>query len=342
VDPITQGALGAAASMVLLHQRAPFSAWKLAGMGMMGGMAADLDVLIKSSTDPLLAIEYHRHFTHSLAFVPVGGAIAALPWLLDKAVRARFAWAVIATTTGYATHGLLDACTTYGTLLFWPFSDARVNLRWISVVDPLFTVPLLVGVLIAARHRQTRWAGLGLLWATLYMGLGAFQHWRASTLQRALVQVRGHMLDRGQVFPTFMNNTAWRSVYQSGGRYYVDKLRVTLTGRACATPGTSVPLLDNPVAAGSKPEMLHPASERAHRLIRWFSDGWVALDPEDPSVIGDLRYSFSPTEVLPIWGVRIQNTTGAVEWVNNRSRRAIGLGDLVALVTTDGAGHRCF
>ena len=310
-------------------------------MGALGGMAADLDVLIKSSTDPLLAIEYHRHFTHSLAFIPVGGAMAALPWLLDKAARAHLAWAVLVSTTGFATHGLLDACTTYGTLLFWPFSETRVSLRWISVVDPSFTIPLLIGVIAAARSRQARWARFGLLWATLYMGLGAFQNWRASTLQHELAQVRGHSIERGQVFPMFMNNVAWRSIYQSAGRYHIDKLRLTWNGRACATPGTSVQVLDDPLE-GPELQTLHPASKRAHRLIRWFSLGWVALDPEDPSVIGDLRYSFSPTEAVPIWGVRIDNTNGEVEWVNNRSRRGLAIGDLVALVATDGPGHQCF
>ena len=84
MDPVTQGALGAAASVALLGRRSPVSAPALAAMGWLGGMAADLDVLIRSSSDPLLAIEYHRHFTHSLAFVPLGGLIVALPWLLRK------------------------------------------------------------------------------------------------------------------------------------------------------------------------------------------------------------------------------------------------------------------
>ena len=42
---------------------------------------------------------------------------------------------------GYATHGLLDSCTSYGTQLFWPFSDVRVAWDTMSIVDPLFTVP---------------------------------------------------------------------------------------------------------------------------------------------------------------------------------------------------------
>jgi membrane-bound metal-dependent hydrolase YbcI (DUF457 family) len=54
-----------------------------------------------------------------------------------------------AATAGYATHGLLDASTTYGTLFFWPFTDMRVAWNAISIVDPLFTLVLLLGVALA-------------------------------------------------------------------------------------------------------------------------------------------------------------------------------------------------
>ena len=41
-------------------------------------MAADLDVLMQSSNDPILFLEYHRQFTHSLFFIPIGSLIVAL------------------------------------------------------------------------------------------------------------------------------------------------------------------------------------------------------------------------------------------------------------------------
>src|SRR5690606_29471703 len=50
-------------------------------LGALGGMAPDLDVIIRSASDPLLALEYHRHFTHSLAFIPIGGLLVAAPFL---------------------------------------------------------------------------------------------------------------------------------------------------------------------------------------------------------------------------------------------------------------------
>jgi inner membrane protein len=338
VDPVTQGTLGAAAALAILMPRAPLPAGKLALMGALGGMAPDLDVLIRSDDDPLLAIEFHRHFTHSLAFIPVGGFLASLPWWFSRGARPHMRWVFFATTIGYATHGLLDCCTTYGTLLFWPFSMTRLSWCVVSVVDPLFTLPLLMLIAVALKRRAVRWVNLGLVWGGLYLASGAVQRERALAVQRAAAKERHHLVTRSAVFPSFMSNITWRSVYQSNGRYYVDKIRVTWTGRACLTPGTELE-----VARAAPPDgKVHPAAARAHRLFRWFSLDWVAPDPKTPGVLGDVRYSFSPTEGTPIWGVAIDDRTGAVEWVNNRGMRDIDWGHMLRLLAEDGAGHRCY
>jgi hypothetical protein len=75
MDPISQGVVGAlwAASLAPKHKLRPTLI-----AGALAGMAADLDVLISSRTDPLLFLEYHRQFTHSLIFVPIGALIVAL------------------------------------------------------------------------------------------------------------------------------------------------------------------------------------------------------------------------------------------------------------------------
>ena len=68
MDPLTQGALGAALPQATRGK----SQVGVAGtLGFVAGMAADLDVLIRSEADPLLFLEYHRQFTHSLVFIPV-------------------------------------------------------------------------------------------------------------------------------------------------------------------------------------------------------------------------------------------------------------------------------
>ena len=126
MDPVSQGAVGAAFSQstqALPQLRLEAYREKivtLSWLGCLAGMAPDLDVLIQSPTDPLLFLEFHRHFTHALIFIPFGALIVS--GVLYRAVRhtLSFKEAYLACFVGYATHGLLDACTSYGTQLFWP------------------------------------------------------------------------------------------------------------------------------------------------------------------------------------------------------------------------------
>ena len=132
MDPLTQGVVGAVLPQATAA-RGRFAA--SAGLlGFLAGMAADLDVLIRSSEDPLLFLEYHRQFTHSLVFIPLGGLICALVLhgIIGRRRGLKFRQSWLFCSLGYATHALLDACTTYGTMLFWPFSDARIAWNTIS------------------------------------------------------------------------------------------------------------------------------------------------------------------------------------------------------------------
>lgn len=356
MDPITQATVGAAATLAILpqskrFQRSPFSHGQLALMGALGGMAPDLDILIRSASDPLVAIEYHRHFTHSLAFIPIGGPLVALPWAIvsvfQKHWKKELPLVALATTVGFTTHALLDACTTYGTLLLWPFSDHRVSWRIISVIDPSFTFPLLAAVILAIRKRSARWMHTGVIWGALYLCFGLLQQHRAIRTQTQIAEQRQHSVERAAVFPSFVNNVTWRSLYQFDGKYYVDKIRVPWLGSVCISPGPAVSVVGD---VPGEFETNDPQEIRAHRLLRWFAGGWVARDPDDPAVLGDLRYSFAPNEATPIWGIvdrhqqpRDQRDSEPYQpnWVNNRRKRDIQFGDLYRLIFEDDPGALC-
>ena len=80
MDPVSQGVLGATAALFISKKT---DTKRAAVVGALGGMAPDLDILFRSSQDPMMALELHRQFTHSLAFIPFGGAIVALfLWML--------------------------------------------------------------------------------------------------------------------------------------------------------------------------------------------------------------------------------------------------------------------
>ena len=112
MDPISQGTVGAAFAQSSANKH---NIVKISVIGFIAGLAPDLDVLIRSSTDPILSLEYHRQFTHSLIFVPLGALIVTLLLypLFRKSISLKTVY--LASFLGYATHGLLDACTSYGT-----------------------------------------------------------------------------------------------------------------------------------------------------------------------------------------------------------------------------------
>lgn len=335
MDPLSQGTLGAAFALALWAGDARLSTKQVAALGALGGMAPDLDVLIRSSTDSLLAIEYHRHFTHSLAFVPVGSLIAVLPWLIQKRIREHFLFAWAVSAVGYATHAPLDCATTYGTLFFWPFSDYRVSLSWVSVVDLLFTLPLLALVILAMRRSSTKLARWGCAYALGYLSLGALQNYRAEQVQARLAHARGHTIERSDVFTSFLNQVTWRSVYESGGRLYVDQIRVPYIGASCTKEGASIPPAPPP------PSDLGPKAARGHRLLNWFSSGWVAQSPDDPRFYFDLRYSNESYGIAPFWGVRFLEEKDSAEWVNTRSERSLRPGILWDRIFANPPGSVC-
>jgi inner membrane protein len=314
MDPISQGALGAALSASAARRD---HAGAALGLGALSGMAADLDTLIRSDADPLLFLEYHRHFTHALAFIPLGALVCAAALYFVSKRRLRFLETYLFCLLGYATHGLLDACTSYGTALFWPFSDERIAWNFISVVDPLLTLPVLGLLLFAWRYRRPRYAQFALVWVAVYLSIGAVQRFRAEDAGLALAQSRGHAPERLTVKPAFGNVVLWKTIYAHDGWYHVDAVRLGIDARHA--PGERVPRLD---LARDVP-WLRPDSLQASDVARFrrFSDDYLSLDGGDPTAIVDIRYSMVPNEVDALWGIRLHPTAAAERHVEFFTRR---------------------
>jgi inner membrane protein len=299
MDLLTQGLLGSALSISIAQERHIRLA---CGVGMVAGLLADADVLIASGSDPLLAVEFHRHFTHSVFFIPFGALIAAgLLWpLLRK--RLAFGRLYLYCLAGFSLSGLLDACTSYGTHLFWPLSDARISFHLISIVDPVFTAILLLAVLLAWRYRKVWVVYIGLALCSAYLVLGYVQLQRATGMARDLALAREHRIERLVVKPTLGNLLLWRSTYISGNTIYVDALRAGVSSRKVYT-GDSVALF---VPERDAKEI--PTDSVLYKDIlrfRRFADGYIAMDPEIPHLLGDMRYSILPTALNSLWGITL-------------------------------------
>ncbi|MCK0157154.1 metal-dependent hydrolase [Cellulophaga sp. F20128] len=171
MDSLTQIVLGAAVGEAVLGKKIGNKAMLY---GAIAGTIPDLDTFASYFTDTVTALKIHRGFTHSLFFSIVFAPIFG--WLVStyeshKSIKNwtwLFFWA-------FFTHPLLDAHTTWGTQLFWPL-DLRLAFKTIFVIDPLYTVPFLVFLILAMRQNRSSkkrrfYNSMGLIMSSSYLAL---------------------------------------------------------------------------------------------------------------------------------------------------------------------------
>jgi len=275
MDSLTHIALGAAVGTAVLGRKVGPRA---ALWGAACGTLPDLDVLV-SHGDPVRDFTFHRTESHSLFWLTV--ASPALAWLIARLQRSAGAtfreWLPLVWLT-LITHPLLDALTVYGTQLLLPFSDYPVGVGSVFIIDPLYTVPLVVGMAAALRLRSkdparaARWNAAGLVASTLYLGwtVAAQSHVEA-IVHRSLAA--SHIVDgRVLVTPTPFNSILWRVVVMDDDGYHEGYYS----------------LLDDVASADfefhlSQRSLLEPVRDawNAQRLA-WFSKGFYMVSEAAP------------------------------------------------------------
>lgn len=326
MDPLSHALLGAVAARSLTRGAARPA--MLAGA--LAAMLPDADVLIRAADDPLLTLELHRQFSHALASAPLGALpVAALVgW---RSGERRFTTLYLAALAGFLSAILLDACTSYGTQLLWPFSTSRIAWSVIPVVEPVMTALLLAAALLGWRRgaaAPSRWL---LAAAIAWLGAGAWQHARVEAVVRAEAAARGDAIDALTVKPTLGNLLLWRAVYRSGERYVVDAVRISAAGEARLYPGGTIARLDAAQAAPDIGAMQGTDLERFAAV----SEGYLVRHPEHPDVVGDIRYAMLPDSLSPLWGIRFDpaRPDGHVELVTFRDLPAAGRAHLLAMLS---------
>lgn len=280
MDSLTQALLGAAVQGSLLGR---FQGRKALLYGAALGTLPDLDVLIDFG-DAVAQMTYHRGFSHSIFLISAFSLLLA--WLLRRfRPDPRYGpgrllaciWLVL------ATHVFIDTCTTYGTQVFWPLPVAPANLSNIFVIDPLYSLPLLIGVLLALFIGLGRGGQRGLNWALGLSSLYMFSSFISQAVMgerfAAALRAEGIAGEQRLVMPTPGNTVLWRLLVLDGERYcealsgWFDQQPPELV---CRTRGLEL----RQVVADSA----------AHRRLDWFNSGYMAYREEAGRlVVTDLR-----------------------------------------------------
>jgi inner membrane protein len=221
MDSLSQLALGAAVGVAVMGRRT--AVWKAALWGGVAGTLPDLDVFIDRG-DPIRNMVLHRAETHALFWL----SLFSLPFAALVA-RLHGQWAIwrrwwLALWLALVTHPLLDAMTVYGTQLALPFTNHPFAVGSVAIIDPLYTLPLLVGAVWAVASGGSRGgyranaAGLMLSSAYLVWGVVAQQH--VERIARAALQAQGIAAQQVLVMPTTFNSLLWRVLVVDGAHYH--------------------------------------------------------------------------------------------------------------------------
>ena len=195
--------------------------------GAIAGTIPDLDAFAGAFTSTITAIKIHRGFTHSIFFVVVFAPLFG--WIISKiekksAVSWRdWSWLMF---WGLFTHPLLDAHTTWGTQLFWPL-DLRLAYKNIFVIDPLYTVPFLVFLIMAMRQKRStakrrKYNNLGLIISSIYLLVitPALKLYTFTAFEKAL-QKEKISYSRIETRPAAFNSLLWSANIETDQNYLI-------------------------------------------------------------------------------------------------------------------------
>lgn len=342
MDIVTQGLVGS----IVAQTRAGTKEVRYASaIGFVAGLLADVDNFIRSSGDTLLVLKFHRFFTHSLFFIPIGGLVATLlVWYFFRK-KLPFMRIYLFAISGYATCGLLDACTSYGTSLLWPLSDEKISWNIISILDPVFSLTILFFLAIGFIKHKRMFAVAGVVFGCAYMLLGLWQNRQVTDIARQVANKNGHQAQGLVIKPTLGNIILWRSLYEHDGVYYINAIRKGFISEPKIYPGKSIAKYRGKATAGwaAAPSINKASAEvtqsyklstkdgkatdvnksstiyRDIKRFDAFSAGYLAIHPDYPDVIGDIRYAMLPTSIKPLWGIELNYEQDRVEFKNFRN-----------------------
>jgi inner membrane protein len=305
MDSLTQIVLGAAVGEAVLGKKVGNKAMLY---GAIAGTIPDFDTFASHFTDTVTALEIHRGFTHSIVFSVVFAPIFG--WLVSRwektASWKNWSWLFF---WGFLTHPLLDAHTTWGTQLFWPL-DLRLAYKNIFVIDPLYTLPFLVFVILAMRKKRTspkrrKLNNLGLIISSAYMLLTLIL--KGITYQKFTdaLQQQNILYSEIETKPSPFNTILWTANVDTKDAYLIGHYSFF----------DAQPIQFN--AYPKNHEWIEDLKEEENlqRLIK-ITKGWYTITKENEKIyLNDLRFGllgFSPSAKNFTFSFQLEKKNGKV------------------------------
>ena len=289
MDSITQASLGAAVGHLCWNKEIGAKALVA---GAVIGTIPDLDILAYPVLDQVQRLYWHRGESHSIFFVLLGGLTTG--FLLRRYCfrkKLNLQKAFLGALLIYATHILIDLFTIYGTQLLAPVSRTGFGYGNFFIIDPLFTLALLLGIIAAAVFtsewgRRLNIAGLAIafLYTIWSFSIQAVADSKFSKSIATLDVTVTRQLTTSAPFTTFL----WRHLAETPDGFLMAYWSVF------DAPGKDIRLHYIPKQA----HVIEPVKDaRTFKVVEWFSKGWwcVIKSDEHSAKVVDLRFTEIPS-----------------------------------------------
>jgi inner membrane protein len=316
MDSLSQLALGSSIAVAVMGRRT--AVWKAVLWGGVAGTLPDLDALVDFG-DAVSNMVHHRAQSHGLFYLTLLAPVLA--WLVSKlhgqGLLFKRWW--LALWLALFTHPLLDWFTIYGTQLWQPFSSAPLGLGSMFIVDPLYTLPLLVGLVTALVSQRIGlfWNGVALGFSCVYLAWSAGAQMHVKTVVRETLATRGIAEAKFFVTPSPLNTVLWRVVvlrpqgFEEGYYSLLDKER-----------SVRLDVFTSDTTLG---EALKTKNDVQRMLA--FTNGFVKLHEKDgKALLSDLRMGQEPHYVFA-FALAEQDATQPNGWRDMKSVSAGERGD---------------
>lgn len=284
MDSLTQITLGAAVGEAVLGKKVGNKAplW-----GAVCGTIPDLDVLVNPLFSEATQLSIHRGFSHSILFALIAAPL--LGYLLSKIHKKdKVDWKSWSFLVFFAvfTHPILDAFTNYGTQLFSPFSNYQVAFNTIFVIDPLYTVPFLISVIVilflkrdSKKRKFINYLGLGI--SSLYLAFTIVNKIYINSVFEEQMNLLGIKYEKYMTSPTPFNNILWRGLIKTSNGYYEGFY--SLFDQVDEVKFNYIPRNDGPIKGIS--------DSYAIKQLLWFSGEYYTItEKNNDFFFNDLRF----------------------------------------------------
>jgi inner membrane protein len=282
MDSLTQIVLGGAVGYAVLGNKV---GRKAAIYGAILGTLPDLDVFLPYAGE-VEAFTYHRGFSHSLLVHLLISPM--IVWLITRCHKdtvlynKRWFWLVFICLS---THAILDSFTVYGTQLLWPITEYPFAVSNLFIIDPLYTLPLLVAFIVILLpnikpERAFKINLFAIVISSLYVCWSLVAKLYIDKKVETALNDRHIKANHYLSTPAPLSTLLWRTLIMSDGQYYEGYVSVfdSASDVSLEVYNSSETLLEN------------IKDEWGVQRLQWFTKGFYSVKQDKQNIVlSDLR-----------------------------------------------------